>query len=218
MEMSFIESARNAERFFEIDHGESFLLTEGEGLVMISAPHSVTQTRGGVLKRAEPQTGALALLLHEKLNCPIICKTSNKGDDANFDMTSDYKDALAAHIRKNGIKFLIDLHQLSSERDVAIDVGTGRSKNLNDGRILDLILRVFSDKALGRVAVDHPFSGATDRTVSSFVRSSCNIDCVQIEINSGLVYGEGCGKTYEKVFRALEKTVTDINAYLGGKK
>ena len=123
--MSFIEKIYNLESLFEEDRAEPFVIKEGVGAVMVSAPHSVSQTRAGRIKQAEPQTGALALLLRENLKCPVICKTANSGDDANFDMVSSYKTALAEYIKNNEIAFLLDLHQLSQKREIAIDIGTG---------------------------------------------------------------------------------------------
>ena len=73
------------EEYFSQEHSSSFQLKSGVGGVMISAPHAVEQTRNGRIKCAESQTGALAKMLHEQLHCPIIYKTKNMGDDANYD-------------------------------------------------------------------------------------------------------------------------------------
>lgn len=215
--MSFIEKANKYEQSLNVESEKSFVLEDGKDFVMISAPHCVTQTRMGRLKQAEPQTGAIALLLREELNCPIIYKTSNIGDDANFDLISNYKNSLEAYIKEKRIKFLIDLHQLSPNRQIAIDIGTGKNKNLQDGKILDIFLEEFTNKSLGIIMIDNPFSGATDRTISSFIHTTCKIQCAQIEINSNLVYGEKSSITYEKVFNSLKTIVIKLNEYFGEK-
>ena len=124
------EIARQYEQYFSVERDRSFELLEGARKIMLSAPHSVAQTRDGKLKTAEPQTGMLVKLLHDELACPAIYKTKNCGDDANFDEESAYKRALQRYIRTHGVRFLIDLHQLSPDREVQIDIGTGKSKNL----------------------------------------------------------------------------------------
>lgn len=106
-------------RFLEADSRESgaapeesFALLPGTSSVMVSAPHSVSQWRNGVVKVAENSTGALAILAHERLGCPIIFKTANARDDANYDAKSPYRDALAAYVESHDVKLLLDLHQL----------------------------------------------------------------------------------------------------------
>ena len=49
----------------------------GEGNVLISAPHGVSQLRLGMLKLSEIGSLATALYLHEKNNCHLIAKTKN---------------------------------------------------------------------------------------------------------------------------------------------
>ena len=104
-----IEAYKNYEQYFETEKENSFELLAGKGKIIVSAPHSVEQTRQGKKKYAEPQTGAIAKLLHDNLGIPVIYKTKNCGDDANFDEASPYKDALVDYIKENisKIKILI---------------------------------------------------------------------------------------------------------------
>ena len=117
-----IVTYKNYEKYFSENHENSYELLSGSGPVMISAPHSVEQTRNGSIKYAEPETGVLAKMLHEELGCPVIYKTGNKGDDANFDEESSYKNALIEYVKNNNILFVLDLHQLAPFRDVIIDI------------------------------------------------------------------------------------------------
>lgn len=202
-------------KYFHAPHNESFELLEGEGRVIVSAPHSVEQTREGKIKFAEPQTGVLALLLHDELNCPVIFKTKNCNDDANYDEQSPYKDALSDYIKKSEIKFLIDLHQLSSKREVSINLGTADYKNISDLNILNIILDEFSSQKSGLIQIDEPFDASNPYTVSSYIHNKCNIQSIQIEINSKLLYGDSAEITFPKILIALRNSVTRINDYLG---
>ena len=201
--------------FFNKEHEKPFELLEGTGKVMVSAPHSVPQTRNGRIKCAEPETGVLAYMLHESLDCPVIFKTKNCGDDANYDERSDYKDALVEYIAKHGVEFLIDLHLLSSERKVGVDLGTAENENIDGKEYLKAFLEEFSDSEFDPVLIDYPFAAKNPFTVSSYIRKNCGIQCMQIEINSRLVYGASSREVFKKTFTALKNCILKLNALLG---
>ena len=182
---------------------QSFVIKHGTGGIMFSAPHNVEQTREGKIKYSEPHTGILAEALHKKYGCPVIIKTANCNDDANFDPVSDYRDELIRYINENNIRFLIDLHQLTPTRDVMINFGTATLKNIDNISQLNIFLSEFSKNKLGIIQVDEPFGAFNEYTVSSAVRRECGIPCVQLEINSRLVCSEYSEYAPETVFEAL---------------
>ncbi|HPE95354.1 MAG TPA: hypothetical protein PLT66_04735 [Bacillota bacterium] len=206
------------ESFFYKNHESSYELIEGSGPVMISAPHSVEQTRNGKKKYAEPQTGALAKLLHDSLNCPVIYKTSNCGDDANFDDESTYKDAIVDYVKKHGVRFVLDLHQLASFRDVTIDIGTGKFKNIDSIKYVNIVLRAFSCRDIGIIQIDTPFDASSPFTISSYVAKKCGICCLQLEINSNAVNSKRENSEVGKVFDALSETIVMISKSLTQKE
>lgn len=201
--------------YFQQPHNESFELLEGQGLVIVSAPHSVEQTREGKIKFAEPQTGILARLLHDELNCAVIFKTKNCNDDANYDKDSSYKDTLSSYIESSNIKFLIDLHQLSSKREVNIDFGISNFKNISDLTVLNIILGEFTIQNLGLIQIDKPFDASYPYAISSYIHNKCKIQCIQIEINSKLLYGDLADKYFEKIYLALRNSIIKLNNFLG---
>lgn len=198
------------EIFFQLPHKNSFELIEGKGKVMISAPHSVSQLRNNKLKEAEPQTGVIAKILSEELGIPVIYKTKNCNDDANFDEVSDYKNVLAEYIKNNGIKVLIDLHQLSPDRDIQVDIGTANFKNLTDKRKLNVILEAFTEKDFGKVQIDVPFGASSPNTVSSFIHENTGIESVQIEINSRLLFDKFEEYKFCDVYQAIKKIIQKL--------
>lgn len=182
---------------------QSFVIKHGVGGIMFSAPHSVEQTRDGKIKYSEPQTGILVEMLHKTFGCPIIRKTSNCNDDANFDPISDYKEALVKYVNENHIEFLIDLHQLAPSRNVMIDFGTGNFKNINDKYLLNIFLSTFSENKLGNIQLDEPFDASYDYTVSSTIHRECEIPCLQIEINTKLVCDEYNEFSLDLIYKSL---------------
>lgn len=193
------------------DLSDSFILENGSGSVMVSTPHSVEQLRNGNIKFAEPQTGVLAKMLRDELGCPIIYKTRNCGDDANYDEHSPYRDALRDYIRENDIKYLLDLHQMAPERDENIELGTGRGVNVSpDPRITDIVKEHFSAQHICGITVDALFVASYPHTVSSSIFRECGISCLQIEINSRLVcdwYPDFC---FDAVLAALKGAVEEL--------
>lgn len=206
-----LSAFRVCEAYFSQSHTESFELLHGTGAVMLSAPHSVEQTRNGSVKFSEPQTGALAMLLHQTLGCPVIYKTRNCDDDANYDYDSPYKRALCDYVKQNGILLLLDLHQLAPHRHEMIDVGTGKMKHVVRQDLLDTTVRAFSSRLSGTVALDVPFNASSPRTVSSCVFSECGITALQIEINSSLVWSKTESLSPKLVFDALAEIVQRIS-------
>lgn len=203
--MKFEETLQRAEDAFarSLQAGQPHLLRTGTGPVLFSAPHSVLQTRQGRTKHAEPQTAVLAELLHAETGCPIAYKTEHRDDDANFDAVCPYKDALADYISRSGVRFVIDLHQLSPARDVMVDIGTGDGRNGCTPEVLNVFLRAFSARRLGVIQVDEPFGGCYAHTVSAFLARRCAVACVQLELNSRLLWPDFAEYDMAGVFAAL---------------
>ncbi len=199
------------EHFFIESHNHSFEIINGELPIMISAPHSVSQTRNNKIKVAEPATGILAKMLHDELNCPIIYKTMNCHDDANYDKKSPYKDALLEYINNHHIMFLIDLHQLSPTRDIIIDIGTGGFKNINNIDFINIFLKAFSKQNIGIIQVDKPFKASMPYTISSYIASRTGIPCLQLEINTKVL----SSLKLEAVLEALKEIVIELSSLLG---
>lgn len=205
-------------RFIEADANgaptspdDSFMVLSGTSCVMVSAPHSVSQWRNEHLKSAEHSTGALALLAHEHLGCPIIFKTANAHDDANFDDESPYRDALAAYIANHDVQLLLDLHQLSCERPMEICVGTGRMNNVaGHPELVDRVVEVFGDHVTGEITIDDPFAASGANTIACSISERCGIPCFQIEINSRLLMDTHADYDPEGVFAAIARIVSDI--------
>lgn len=189
-----------------MDEEQSFVLIDGKRKVMISAPHAVEHTRQGKLRYPEPQTAELAKALHESMDCPIIYKTVNAGDDANYDAECAYKETLAAYVREHYICFLIDLHQMAGFRKEQICLGTGYGKNLTDASETEQCVQAFERQGL-EVSVDSPFAASYPYTVAAYIHRECGIPCVQIEINSNLVMQSTPDYAWEQVLGALEELV-----------
>lgn len=198
--------------FLSKEKREPFVIKKGRGKVLISAPHSVEQTREGRIKYGEYQTGILANMLFDRLGCHIAYKTFNNGDDANYDRVCAYKKAVSEFVRENGIRFLIDLHQLAPRRVENIDIGTGFGENIRrHPEFSDIVNRAFAAQGIDNITVDTPFDASYPYTVSAYISRLCEIPCIQIEINSRLVC-DGCEDfCFDKILSALTNIVNRLN-------
>ena len=191
----------------------SFILEDGRGSVIVSAPHSAEQTREGRPKVGEYVTGVLARMLHDRLGCPVIYKTRHCFDDANYDEKCEYKAALREYVSGHGITALIDLHQMSAKRDENIDIGTCYGKNVEKApTVVDKAVSCFERNGIGGVFIDEPFASIHPFTVSSYISRECGIPCIQIEINTRLLLTRFKDECYKKVLKALSELVTELNA------
>ncbi len=200
------------EFFLSPEDRPSFMLLEGKGKVLISAPHSVEQTRNGKIKYGEFQTGVLACMLHDRLGCPAMVKTHNCNDDANYDENSPYKERLCEYVTDNEIKYVLDLHQLATYRIQNINIGTGGGKNIEAAPFtLDVVMSAFESSGIENIYLNIPFDASSPYTVSAYVANKCNIACIQIEINSRLVRYEYSDCCFFKLLDVLEQIVTELN-------
>ena len=191
---------------------KSFILKKGEGSVMLSAPHAAEQTRNGRKKYGEYITGVIVNMLHDELNVPIICKEKNCGDDANRDEKCRYKSKLKKYVEKNGIKYLIDVHQMNSEREEYVDIGTGEGKNVSaDPNAAELAVNAFISRGIENVFVDKPFSAVHPFTVSAFIARECGITALQIELNTRIVSKRYKEFDFENVMNAFRTLIKELN-------
>ena len=126
-------------------------------------------------------------------------------------MESPYKDALCHYVQEHNIRFLVDLHQLAAWREQDINLGTGNGKNLWTDDFLHAFVDAYKKQEIGIISINKPFSGAYPHTVSSHVRTQCGIECLQVEINSRLVYGKSADGYFERVFCALRDGIRTVN-------
>lgn len=190
----------------------SYVLQAGAGCVMVSAPHSAEQFRAGRIKYGEYQTGVLARFLHDETGCPVIFKTHNCHDDANHDEVSPYRDALAEYVRSNGVKYLIDIHQMSAERNELIEFGTGKGENISpDPAVVDKAAACFDKYGFSDICTDRHFPAVYPFTVSAVISRSCGICCLQIEINTKLVSHLYKDPKFNEVLSALAELISLLN-------
>ncbi len=161
---------------------KSFVIQRGEGVVMLSSPHGVSQVRLGKRKFEEPGSLSFMLEVAKRTGAPFIAKTKNCDDDANFDEDCPYKKELKNFIEQNNIKFLLDFHGLSKRREVDINFGTHLGQNVKkDEKLFDALNKEIQ-RAGFVTSIDNPFWGGP-QTISGAISKKAKIWALQVEIN-----------------------------------
>ena len=215
-EKSFNILEKSYEKFYNINENlNSFELFNGEQSgVIFSCPHAVSQTREGKEKLADIHTGPLGFALNS-LGFPVLVKTKNCGDDANYDRKSDYKDFLSKHIRQKHISYLIDLHGMSKKRDVLISLGTCFGNNSNKSlELINQFIKLAHRNGIdaNRIRIDFPFF-ASKRTVSSTIARRNKIETLQVEINSQLFDNENSTIAVIKTLAEFAKLAAKVKQF-----
>ena len=178
--------------------------------VVLSAPHGVSQIRLGKLKKRELGSITTALYLQNRCGCSLIAKTKNNCDDANFDKTSLYKDSLAGLIKDNDVKYLIDIHSLSTKRDIDINLGIHLGYNINaNEQVFDKLSKELKENGFS-VAVDKPFMASGNTICNSMRKLFDNLFALQIEINSSITNKVEHFDRYSTLLNLLENWINGL--------
>lgn len=159
-------------------------IENGKGKIMLSSPHSVSQMRNDKIKIGEYRTGLIVKEINRINNNPVIYKTKNFNDDANYDSKCKFKNGLVEYLNNNkNIKLIIDLHISSDKKQYDIDIGTGNGNNIcGRQEILELIVNKLKRNYISTY-VDNTFPAAYEHTVSATISRILNIPAFQIEVN-----------------------------------
>lgn len=190
-------------------HTDDFAFLQGNLPVIFSAPHNVEQVRDGMFKYAEPGTGVLAHFLYETTGSSAIIKTSNNSDDANYDENSPYKQFLIEHINNNNYTFLIDLHQMSPQREQDVIIGSGKGQNIQGyDTLADDMAELLINEGLSNIVVDEIFPALGPNRVTTTIHENTALPSIQLEMNTKYLDPKNSSFNPEPIMRALETVAT----------
>ena len=225
MKRSSIEQIKDLESLFSDNKydgsGEkAFVIEEGSIPIMVSAPHAINQYREGQIKWADMYTGGIARYLHEVTDCHLIYSCMFTETDPNYDCpgTNRYQESLEEYVKTHGVKFLLDLHGASRDREYAIEMGTAPNQNRKEDPSLHQL--IFADRLIQYIFEDCfkdlkisqkkvwknvIFDAGDQNTVTKYISENTETACVQIEINRELRTPDN-----EEAFCALLEGLTRI--------
>lgn len=162
--------------------------------VLISAPHSAVHTREGEDKEEEEYTAALAQFVGNQTGAHVLYLRRRSGVDPSWHRDIPYKQYLASIVRKQRIRFVMDLHGASQKHDFGIALGTMGGVSCPEHRpaILKALQHCgFSDDRGGTAGLDldDTFKGNGRRgqeTVTAFVWRRLHVPVAQFELHERL--------------------------------
>ncbi len=205
--------------------------------VLISAPHGAVHHRmkdGNLTKKEEDEyTSGLSILLGELTGAHVIYAYRKSESDPNSAAISMYKDELKKICSEKKIRFVIDLHGMNKDRDVALQLGTNNGTSCSEYLpLLETVLNrhqfsLDAEDKLQRYTKEGEFQGSGNGTVNYFVSQMLKIPSIQIEIiaqnripvrrNDATVYIEkreefmGSPTGIRKTIDTLQDFISEIN-------
>lgn len=221
------------------DGEPSFTYRAGKLPILISAPHATAHLRRQRIKGEEEFTGALAQFLAETTGIHALYSHFRSTGDPNWDHDSPYKNRLQEIVRRNDIRFVLDLHGMSNRYKFGLALGTmnGRSCPVHEPLILQTVAdqfrpisqqttRTFSELRWDHFVLNHSrfTGGLANYTITRFASQQLGIPALQIELcaSARVVERRPFGKQSKPFYghpQAIEQTVSLlqalVNAVLG---
>jgi hypothetical protein len=154
--------------------------------VLISAPHGCKhyRTRESRWKEEDAYTSSLAIELGRLTGAHVLFLKNRAGEDPNNDIGTQYKKFLRKVVKKNGIRFVLDLHGAAADQPFKIDVGTMANviEQSSCPTFRSIIEKNFS--GFEEAIFNRRFAANGRGTVTCFARNTLRIEAAQIEINA----------------------------------
>ena len=180
---------------FANEGDRGFAYVPGGVPVLLSAPHGAVHTRLGNLKQEDEYTTGFVRLIAEKTDAHVICTRRKLDTDPNWHPDVPYKRLLRQVIKKQAIRFVLDIHGCAEHRDFGIALGTMNGESCPQQR--EVIIRMFeahgffqdAENPLYRFDVDRRFTAVGkegQETVTRFVWETLGVSAAQFEIHPSL--------------------------------
>lgn len=212
------EEAVNVERiyFYKTDkrvnpkQEEPFLFFPGKLPVLVSAPHAVRYYRQKKIKMSDQFTGSIVYLLNKLTGCHAIAATKLYGGDPNIDNPCIYKEKIAEICSREKVKFILDIHGATREREFDVDFGTNSGKTLLlKARMLETLEQNFQGFGLSRISLDH-FAATGPNNIANYVARELGIPAVQVEINKQYRVPAQNPQGFHRLMGALMESIKEL--------
>ena len=189
---------------------QNFTIVPGTSSVMLSAPHSYTHKRKGKLKSRDMGTLTIAKMLKSLTNAHIIYTNKKINYDPNYDKNNSYQNSLSKYIKKNNIKYLIDIHGSKKRKNFDLEIGTNNFKNINNDKQLLLdIKNIMKNHSMKYIRVDKIYK-SSNNTICNQINTKNKITTLQFEISKKYREVKNTSRNYKKIIN----TLIDIIMYL----
>ncbi|MHA1310720.1 MAG: hypothetical protein ACTSQO_07290 [Candidatus Helarchaeota archaeon] len=182
----------------EINRSE-FLYKKGNNKILITAPHATWHYRytwgknrkklGDWIKYDDVNTGLIACYLSRYLDCHALIQIYTAWLDPNFYREALFQEKMRSILKKEKIKFVLDVHGLSSDREADFDIIDLFGMALVPFNALKFrkSLKKRLEQFGYEVGVNRYFNGGLtlpfQHTIVKEVSQEFQIPCIELEIN-----------------------------------
>jgi len=175
------------------DDEPEFHYVPGQVPILLSAPHGAVHVRNERPKKEDEYTAGLARLVAQLTSAHVLYARRRSDTDPNSDPNAPYREHLREIVGAAGIRFVLDIHGASAQRDFGIALGTlsGESCPVHQ----DTVVKVFEEhgftangSGLNRLALNPPgfAGGETQATITRYVSKDLRVPAAQVELNAYL--------------------------------
>lgn len=159
-----------------------FEYQEGKIPILISAPHGAKHLRNDKWKEEDEYTASIAIMLGKLTGAHVIYVKNATKEDPNYDLKSEYKEAIQAIAKDHEIKFIADLHGARNDRDFKVSVGIINDDDCSCPIYKEIIQKIFEPFQKDIFNLEG-LKASTEGTVTYFAKNSLQIEAAQFEIN-----------------------------------
>lgn len=189
---------------------QNFTIVPGTSCIMLSAPHTYTHKRKGKLKPRDMGTLTITKMLKSLTNAHIMYTNKKINYDPNYDKNNLYQNSLSKYIKKNNIKYLIDIHGSKKSKNFDLEIGTNNFKNINNDKELLLeIKNIMHKHDMKYIRVDKIYK-SSNNTICNQINTKNKIITLQFEISKKYRQIKNTSQNYKKIIN----TLIDVIMYL----
>lgn len=159
--------------------------------VLLSAPHGAVHMRHGEAKEEEEFTAALVCLVAQRSGAHALYARRRSATDPNWYVDAPYKRCLRRVVRREGVRFVFDIHGTAPDRRFGLALGTMEGRSCPEQR--DELIRQLEaggfrrDVAFpDRLEVDQTFTAkgvGEQETITYFVSERLGVPAAQLELH-----------------------------------
>jgi hypothetical protein len=169
---------------YQKESSDYFDINLGKIPILISAPHGAKHLRYGKWKEEDEYTASIAIKLAKLTDAHVIYVKNATKEDPNYDLKSEYKEAIEKAVKNHGIKFIADLHGARNDRDFKVSVGIiNDDKNSCSCPTYKEIIQKSFEPFQKDIFNLGGLNTSTEGTITYFAKNSLQIEAAQFEIN-----------------------------------
>ena len=187
---------------------QSFKFKNGNGNILLSAPHSQSMIKEGRECYQETFSGALAYALAEEFDFNLLYKQSK----TDYDSTNEYLENVKKAISDNKIDLVIEFHVMNKDRYEDISIITNHGFSIGGNfELMSSLIKILSVRGFSKIGLDYPFNAFNFSSTVSTIFKETGIPSFQFIINEKVFYNK---IRLKRLLVAIEELIKKISCII----